>query len=83
MITHPVTYPAVSGQLQAYLARPDGAGPFPALVLIHEAWGLNEDMKRIARLFAGEGYASLAVDLFYGRNRTICMFRFFAAMISK
>lgn len=67
-------------QLQGYLARPEGDGPFPALVLIHEVYGLNDDMRRIAQKFADVGYAALAVDLFAGRNRIVCMFRFFSGM---
>lgn len=66
--------------LNGFLARPEGAGPFPALVVIHEVYGLNDDMRRIARQFAAEGYAALAVDLFAGRNRTVCMLRFFGGM---
>jgi carboxymethylenebutenolidase len=80
MQTSTLTFPSGSHPLQAYLARPDGDGPFPALVLIHEAYGLNDDMRRIARKFAGEGYAALAVDLFAGRNRAVCMVRFFGGM---
>jgi carboxymethylenebutenolidase len=63
-------------QLEGYLARPEGDGPFPGVVVIHEAYGLNENMKDIARRFADQGYAALAVDLFAGRNRAICMVRF-------
>jgi carboxymethylenebutenolidase len=68
-------------QLEAYLARPEGAGPFPGIVVIHEAYGLNENMKEIARRFAGQGYVALAVDLFAGRNRAICMFRFMGGLL--
>lgn len=75
MITGTVSFPSGGAELQAYPARPDGAAPVPALVLIHEAYGLNDDMRRIARQFAEAGYAALAVDLFYGRNRAVCMFR--------
>src|SRR5204862_4526150 len=56
-------------QLNGYLARPAGDGPFPALVVIHEAFGLNDDIRSIARHFAEEGYIALAVDLFSGRNQ--------------
>ncbi len=63
-------------QLEGYLARPEGDEPFPGVVVIHEAYGLNENMKDIARRFADQGYAALAVDLFAGRNRAICMVRF-------
>lgn len=80
MQTSTLTFPAGNRPLQAYLARPEGAGAFPGLVLIHEVYGLNDDMRRIAEKFAAEGYAALAVDLFAGRNRAVCMFRFFGGM---
>ncbi|HXV27114.1 MAG TPA: dienelactone hydrolase family protein [Candidatus Paceibacterota bacterium] len=49
-----------------YLAQPDNGGTYPALVLIHEWWGLNEDIKHTARRFAAEGYVALAVDMYDG-----------------
>lgn len=39
-------------------------GRFPGLVVIHEIYGLNENIKEIARRLAGEGYVALAVDLY-------------------
>jgi carboxymethylenebutenolidase len=65
----------------AYLALPDAPGPHPGVVVIHEAYGLNENIKDITGRFADEGYAALAVDLFTGRNRTICMTRYMAGML--
>jgi carboxymethylenebutenolidase len=75
------TFRSNSRQLEGYLARPEGVGPFPGLVVIHEAFGLNENMKDIARRFAEQGYVALAVDLFAGRNRAICMFRFMGGLL--
>ncbi len=63
--------------INAYLVRPEGLGPFPGVVIIHEIYGLNENIRDIARRFAAEGYAALAVDLFSGAPRIICMFRAF------
>lgn len=68
-------------RLDGYLARPEGDGAFPALVVIHEAYGLNDDIRAIARRFAGAGYVALAVDLFSGRSQAMCMFRLFAGMM--
>jgi carboxymethylenebutenolidase len=65
----------------AYLALPDGKGPHPGVVVIHEAFGLNDHMRDVARRFAKEGYAGLAVDLFTGRNRAICMARYMTGML--
>ena len=64
-----------------YLALPDSAGPHPAVVVIHEAFGLNDNIKQISNRFADAGYAALAVDLFTDRNRAICMARYMAGML--
>ena len=79
--TEDVRFPFQSEQRPAYLARPAGAGPFPGLVVIHEAYGLNENIREVAQRFAGAGYATLAIDLFAGRNRTFCMFRIFSHLL--
>jgi carboxymethylenebutenolidase len=65
-----------------YLALPDGPGRHPGVVVIHEAYGLNENIKDIAGRFADQGYAALAVDLFGGRNRAVCMARFMTGMLA-
>jgi carboxymethylenebutenolidase len=64
-----------------YLVLPEGPRPVPGVVVIHEAYGLNEDIKDVAGRFANQGYAALAVDLFGGRNRAICMARFMSGML--
>ena len=64
-----------------FAALPDGDGPHPGVVVIHEAYGLNENIKDITRRFAAAGYAALAVDLFAGRNRALCMARYMAGML--
>ena len=47
-----------------YRVLPDGAGPHPGVVVIHEAFGLTDQIKSVTARLAGEGYAALAVDLF-------------------
>jgi carboxymethylenebutenolidase len=64
-----------------YLATPDGNGPHPGVVVIHEAFGLNDHIKDVARRLADVGYAALAVDLFTGRNRAVCMARYMAGTL--
>ncbi len=64
-----------------YLALPDGEGPHPGVIVIHEAYGLNDNIRSITDRLAGAGYATLAVDLFGGRNRAICMARYMAGML--
>src|SRR6185295_6201304 len=50
-----------------FLATPKGAGPFPAVVVIQEWWGLDAWVKDQARALAKEGYVALAVDLYHGK----------------
>src|SRR5687768_8392852 len=53
--------------LIGYLAMPeDAAEPLPGILVIHEWWGLNDNIKAMTRRLAGEGYVALAVDLYGG-----------------
>jgi carboxymethylenebutenolidase len=61
----------------SYLSVPAGIGPHPGVVVVHEAFGLNDNIRDICRRFAEQGYAALGVDLFDGRNRALCMARMF------
>ena len=79
MQTHDISGSEIKGG--GYLALPDGDGPHPAVVVIHEAYGLNENMKDISRRLARAGYAALAVDLFADRSRAICMARYMGGML--
>jgi carboxymethylenebutenolidase len=58
-----VTYPAASGPIRAYLARPKGTAKLPAVVIIHENRGLTPYIEDVARSTAVEGYIALAPDL--------------------
>ncbi|MGI9625498.1 MAG: dienelactone hydrolase family protein [Longimicrobiales bacterium] len=53
-----------------YLSIPDGEGPFPALIIIHEWNGLQDRVRQVADDFADEGYVTLAADLYKGRIGT-------------
>jgi len=64
-----------------FAALPDGGGPFPGVVVIHEAYGLNDNMRDITRRLAEAGYAALAADLLTGRNRAICMARYMTGLL--
>ena len=70
-----------SRPLQAFLAIPGDPGPHPGVVIIHEIQGLTDNIRDIARHFAQEGYAALAVDLFSTASRAICMARVFHGML--
>lgn len=78
--TRTVSFASGKHTLEAYLAVPSDSGPLPAVVIIHEAFGLNDNIRTITQRFANEGYAALAVDLFARRNRAVCMVRFMSAM---
>ncbi|MFL6195352.1 MAG: dienelactone hydrolase family protein [Thermoanaerobaculia bacterium] len=64
-----VTYGEVGGKpLRGYAAKPKAAsGNLPGLVVIHEWWGLNDNIRAMTRRLAGEGYHAVAVDLFNGQ----------------
>jgi len=51
-----------------YLAVPEGAGPFPSLIIIHEWNGLTDRVRQVADNFAAEGYVTLAADVYEGRT---------------
>lgn len=62
-----VSYKSGDETVQGVLYTPSGNGPFPAIIVIHEWWGLNDWVKEQASKLAGEGYAALAIDLYRGK----------------
>jgi carboxymethylenebutenolidase len=62
-----VTFKSGTETASGLLVTPEGKGPFPAVLVIQEWWGLNDWVKDQARALAKEGYASLAVDLYRGK----------------
>ena len=54
-----------AGPMPALLARPAGTGRWPGVIVVQEAFGLNDHIKGVARRLAGEGYVTLAPDLFH------------------
>ena len=66
------TVPYVAGDTltRGYLAVPDGPGPFPALILVHEWNGLVDRVRQVADAFAAHGYVALAADLYQSRTGT-------------
>ena len=63
----PVSYKSGDETVNGVLYTPAGKGPFPALIVIHEWWGLNDWVKDQASKFADEGYLALAIDLYRGK----------------
>ena len=61
-----VVYATVGGkEVHGYLSRPAAAkGPLPGIIVVHEWWGLNDNIRRMTDRLAGEGYEALAVNLY-------------------
>ncbi len=68
------------GDLDGHLATPDGEGPWPGLVLVHEAFGLDANMRALTERMAGAGFLTLAPDLFSRGRRIACLRATFAAL---
>jgi carboxymethylenebutenolidase len=65
-----VSYKSGDDTVQAVLYSPEGKGPFPGIVVIHEWWGLNDWVKDQAAKLSDEGYVTLAIDLYRGKVAT-------------
>ena len=56
-----------SGGTDAFVAWPAGRGPATAIIVIHEWWGLNRQIRGVARRLAQEGYVAIVPDLYHGQ----------------
>lgn len=65
-----VTYKSGDETVSGELYTPPGKGPFPALIVIHEWWGLNDWVKEQAAKLSDEGYVTIAIDLYRGKVAT-------------
>jgi len=63
--TENVKISAPSGSMSAFVARPTAPGKHPAVVVVMEAFGLNNHIKDVAKRLAAEGYVALAPDMYY------------------
>jgi len=81
--TSTISVPRANGKggMESFLAKPEGAGPFPAIIVIHEIYGLSDNIRDISRQFAEQGYVALGVDLFSNRNRMVCMMQIMHGML--
>lgn len=63
-----VKYLSGKDSVVSYFTLPQGKGPFPAVIVIHEEWGLNEWMRSNTDALADKGFAALAIDLYRGKT---------------
>jgi len=63
LVVGEVKVPAKGGDVPAYQAMPDKGGPFPTVLVVHEAWGVHEHIKDICRRLAKAGYYAIATEL--------------------
>ncbi len=70
IVTEQAVYYQNEKNVSGYLARPADKQKHPGLILIHEWWGLNDNIRDNARKFAELGYVALAVDLYEGKSAT-------------
>ncbi|MBI5709288.1 MAG: dienelactone hydrolase family protein, partial [Candidatus Eisenbacteria bacterium] len=57
---------AAGAGAEAFVALPGGQGPAPGLIVIHEWWGLNAQIREVARRLALQGYVAIVPDLYHG-----------------
>ena len=68
-----ITFPVAGSNWPGYLATPATPPPWPGVVVIHEAFGLNADIRAKADVMAAHGYLALAPDLFDGKSWVRCI----------
>lgn len=69
------------GAVLADLFMPSGEGPHPGVVVLHESFGLNDDIRRLASRFADAGYAAACPDLYSHGTRLVCLSRVLVDMV--
>src|SRR5262245_25944945 len=70
LVTKMVEFPTAGTPAPGYLAYPENGGPFPAVVVIQEWWGLDNHIKSVVERMARNGFAAVAPDLYRGEVAT-------------
>jgi carboxymethylenebutenolidase len=78
-----ITIDAPDGPIDALLSVPEGQGPWPGIVVVHDVIGYGPDNQRIARKIAAAGYISITPNLFARGGRARCVPRVFREVLTK
>ena len=68
-----VTFSSGREQLRGYLAHPTGTGPWPGVIVIHDVFGLTNDLRRQCDWLASEGFLALGPDLYSRAGKFSCL----------
>ena len=72
----------ITSELKGLIVVPEGRGPFPAVVMVHEVFGIDENMKAQAQRLASAGYVVLMPDLYSRGGIRKCLTATFRALAS-
>lgn len=61
------------GSIPTWIATPEGAGPWPTVIVIHDALGMSSDLRNQVEWLAGEGFVAAGPDLYRGRRSLRCV----------